>query len=69
MDKCIGICNGPFCTLIIEETNFEDRRNRISDDTILTQNSADDISNCFTELKHFRLNNPKNLILGHLIFI
>ena len=54
------------CALIIEKTNFEDIRNRISSDTNLTQNSSDDISNCFTELKHFRLNNSKNLILGHL---
>ena len=35
-------------------------------DTILTQNPSDDINNCFTELKHFHQNNPKNLILGHL---
>ena len=62
----IGICNGPSCTLIIEKTNFEDISNRIPSDTILTQNSSDEISSCFTELKQFRLNNPKNLILTHL---
>ena len=62
----IRICNGSYCTLIIEKTNFEDIRNRISNDTILTQNSSDDINNCFTELQHFRMTNPKNLILVHL---
>ena len=62
----LGICNGPSCTLIIEKTTFEDPRNTISYDTILTQKSSGDINNCFTELKSFRLDNPKNLILGHL---
>ena len=52
----LGICNGPFCTLIIEKTNFGDTLNKISNDTILTQNCSDDINNCFTELKHFCLN-------------
>ena len=52
----LGICNGPSCTLLLKKTNFEDIRNRISNNTILTQNSSDDINNCFTERKHFHLN-------------
>ena len=48
------------------KTNLEDILSRILNDTILTQNSSDGINNCFTELRHFRLSNPKKLILGHL---
>ena len=56
----------PPVPLLLKKIDFEDICNRISNDTILTENSLDDINNCFTELKHFCLNNLKNSILGCL---
>ena len=37
----------PPVPLLLKKTNFEDIRNKISNDTIFTQNCSDDINNCF----------------------